>query len=196
MWIFFIVAVAAAILIGQIIDLTAISWRIVEIASIVTGSLAVFSAITEWRRLLARNQMPYARARVQACLGTLRFVAERHLSIVELRIQRRSLNVSQYELVLPLFESLSKIAASPSHGEKSPTINLGALPASINDPEITTLHAELGEVVEFYQAAMTELQKTESEFDGTSSTDVVVFLMPILLSIAIASALFKAIYEP
>jgi len=186
MWAFFFFGVFVAVLVGQLVDLQSVPWRGVEVTSISAGSLAIVSAISEWRRLTLGNQVPHLKCRVSTARITLHSVATSYLSIVRFRIERRSSNLLQYQNTLPWFERLVELAMADDGAEPESIMSRSArFPENIDDKEILSLKAELCSLIDAHDEALSEYREQRA-----------IFVMPILVTVAVSLALFKAIYQP
>lgn len=75
MWGLFVIGVVAAAISGQVIDLTSVNWRMVEVATIMTGATALVSAIGDVRRAIAGNELASRRPRVWSQVLVLQSIA-------------------------------------------------------------------------------------------------------------------------
>lgn len=79
MWLLFVSGMALAVGAGAVVDPTQVPWRVVEVGSISFVSVAIISAIAEWRRMRPTNELPSLRNRVSSSLIALGSVAPTYL---------------------------------------------------------------------------------------------------------------------
>lgn len=197
MWIFFLALMFIAAIGGKIVSPDCINWRAIDIATTMLGSIAIITAIAEWRRLMPANKIQSLQNRVATHLMTLSFVSSRHLSIVRFRIENKQSNLQQYIATAPWFEAVVEFARENSiSNEKHSISSLPQFSENIDDPEISELKTEIDSALDGYQSCLEEFRNTKKQLERTSLEDIGIFLMPTLISLAVSLSLFKAIYQP
>ena len=197
MWLLFTLGVVLAVSAGAIVDPVQVSWRVVEVSAISFGSVAIISAIAEWRRMRPTNELPSLRNRVNSSLITLGSVAPTYLSIVRMRIENQASNVEQYTAALPWFERAAELAKVDEVIEPSSIVaQLPEFPGELDDKEILALNAEINSILETHERMLGKYRIATRKLERTLAEELATFAMPLLITFAVSLSLFKALYQP
>lgn len=195
MWGLFVIGVFAAAISGQVIDLTAVNWRVLEIVTIMTGATALVSAIGDVRRAVASNELASRRPRVWSQVLVLQSIAPRYLDIIDLRIRSEVSNLPQYVAVRPWFQHASD--SSLRQGDEPTLLRRAqpAFPAGIDDLEIVALQREVQNVLDGHDKAVADFEQKKQRTAKGGLEEALMWASPLLLTVAISLSLFKALYQ-
>lgn len=195
MWVLFVVGIVAAAGSGLVIDVSAVNWRIVEVVTILTGATALVSAIGDVRRAIAGNEMAIRRPRVWSHVLLLQSIAPTYLDIIDMRIKSKSSNLHQYEAVKPWFQQVSDSALKQADEPELLLPIQSSFPANIDDLEIVALHREVNDILDRHDKAVADFKLKKQRTGKGGLEEALVWLSPLLLTVAISLSLFKALYQ-
>lgn len=197
MWWLFVCGVLLAVAAGALIEPSQVPWRAVEVTAISFGSLAIVSAIAEWRRMSPRNKLPILKNRVSSSLVLLASVGPTYLSIVRMRIESRASNLKQYEAALPWFERAAELAKVDEAGEPASVLaQLPDFPGGLDDREVLALNSEIESILATHEKLLGEYRQAKDKLERTLAEELATFAMPLLITLAVSLSLFKALYQP
>lgn len=195
MWGLFLIGIVAAAISGQVIDLTFVNWRIVEVATIMTGATALVSAIGDVRRAIAGSELASRRPRVWSQVLVLQSIAPRYLDIIDLRIRSGASNLHQYEAVRHWFQHVRDSALRQADEPKLLIPAQPPFPADIDDLEIVALHREVQDALDGHDKAVAEFVEKKKRTEKGGLEEALMWVSPLLLTVAISLSLFKALYQ-
>ena len=197
MWLLFAFGVVLAVGAGAVVDPVQVPWRAVEVGAVSFGSVAIVSAIAEWRRMRPTNELSSLRSRVNSSLITLGSVAPTYLTIVRMRIENQASNLDQYIAALPWFERAVELAKVDEVIEPSSIVaQLPTFPGELEDKEILALNSEINSILETHERMLGKYRLAASKLEKTLAEELTTFAMPILITLAVSLSLFKALYQP
>ena len=197
MWRIFLGGMVSAVVLGLMIDPNGVPGRLLDIATVVIGSVTIFSAISMFRIEVASRKVGDLRRYAASSRETLASVARNSAEVIKMRADGGFAESKQFETVLPWFEKILELSSVGFEADLMPVSGvLPPFPSGELDREIHLSKELLDKCLktydEKYRVYSVELAKAKpSPLDGDLN-----YLMPFLVTLISALSLFKAIYQP
>jgi hypothetical protein len=197
MWQLFLGGMLSAVVLGLLIDPTAVPWRLLDVATVVIGSVTIFSAISMFRIEVASRKLGDLRRYAASSRETLASVARNSASIIKARAEGDFAESGQFEEVLPWFEKVLELSSVGFDADPLPVSSvLPTFPSLELDREISLAKGLLDKCLKSYDEKYRDYSQELAKAKPSSLDGDLNFLMPFLVTLISALSLFKAIYQP
>ena len=203
---FLLFCIALGLLLGLIVPVTSIHWRIVDVSAILLGGVGFFSIVGEASRLIPANTLQYKRMNAAATLSGLKHCAGIFVSLICVKFIRTEispptldLDQRQHDIACPWARNIVK-SIEDLDSSLLPTITreiIPPLPAGAADNSyLNDRREDILKWVDWYIDARSSLDKHERSLERSGLEELAIFLGPFLVAAAVGLALFKATYGP
>ena len=193
--ILFLLFVSIACIVGFSVPEDYIRWRLIDISTVVLGSIGIISSVGEARRVIIENSTEMLGKGPGSWLRTITSVRNSYREICEMRI-RQGQSPEGKEEYAKFQNWLSDLPSYINSEHTNLNDWLQSCPKDIQDRELHDFKHHLTEIAAKYGLSRDSYEQEKAGLKRTPIEQLVLITAPFLISLSLSLAFFSATFKP